>query len=407
MPVFTYRGLAADGRTVSGLVDADSPRSARLRLREQGIFPTELTQSATGATRSVKSVSGFFFRRRVPAAELALATRQLSTLLAAGFPLVDALSALAEQTHRALLKSIFSQVREKVREGSSLADALSAHGQIFSNLYVNMVRAGETAGALEIVLERLADYSEKQSEFLAKVRGALTYPLIMLVVAGGIVSFLMAYVVPQVTTVFSQTAQALPASTQLLLWLSNTFTRDWPFLLTAALGVPLALMAVVRTSWGRELFDRWILRVPYFGPMLTKIAAARFARTLATLLSSGVQLLAALDAVKLLITNRALAQEIERSREAVREGHGIGATMARSGRFPPLLVEMIRVGERSGELEPMLERAADAYEREVAASLAQLTTLLEPMMTLLMAGIIIFMILAVLTPIFQLNQLMQ
>src|SRR5579875_1402871 len=142
MPVFTYRGLAADGRTVSGLVDADSPRSARLRLREQGIFPTELTQSATGATRSVKSVSGFFFRRRVPAAELALATRQLSTLLAAGFPLVDA---LAEQTHRALLKSIFSQVREKVREGSSLADALSAHGQIFSNLYVNMVRAGETA----------------------------------------------------------------------------------------------------------------------------------------------------------------------------------------------------------------------------------------------------------------------
>jgi len=213
--------------------------------------------------------------------------------------------------------------------------------------------------------------------------------------------------VPQITSVFAQTAQALPASTQALLFISNTMSEYWLVLVLAAVGLPVAFAAMLRTKSGRELYDRWLLRAPYIGPMVIKIVSARMARTLATLLSSGVQLLTALDAVKLLVGNRTLAREIENSRDGIREGHGMANTLGRSGLFPPLLIEMIRVGERSGELEPMLERAADAYEREVASSLAQMTTLLEPMMTVLMAGIIVFMILAVLTPIFQLNQLAQ
>jgi general secretion pathway protein F len=393
MPVFAYRGLSADGRSVGGVIDADSARSARGKLREQGIFPTDLTQSA-GAPAARATIVRHFIRRRVPAAELALVTRQLATLLGAGLPLVDALGALAEQIHRAALRAIFSQVRERVREGSALADALAMHGHVFSSLYVNMVRAGEAAGALEVVLGRLADYSESQAEFVSKVRGALTYPIIMLIVAAGIVTFLMAYVVPQITSVFEQTAQALPASTQALIWISTTMSNDWLLLLAAAIGLPAAFMAALRTTTGREIYDRWLLRAPYIGPMVIKIVSARMARTLATLLSSGVQLLTALDAVKLLISNRTLVREIENSRDSIREGHGMANTLGRSGLFPPLLIEMIRVGERSGELEPMLERAADAYEREVASSLAQMTTLLEPIMTVLMAGIIVFMILA-------------
>jgi general secretion pathway protein F len=406
MPVFAYRGLSADGRAVGGVIDADSARSARGKLREQGIFPTDLSQSAAAPTTRTATVR-HFLRRRVPAAELALVTRQLATLLGAGLPLVDALTALAEQVHRPMLRAIFSQVRERVREGSALADALAMHGHVFSSLYVNMVRAGEAAGALEVVLARLADYSESQAEFVNKVRGALTYPIIMMIVAAGIVTFLMAYVVPQITSVFSQTAQALPTSTQVLLMISNTMAQYWLLLVIAALGLPVAAAAALRTNAGREFYDRWILRMPYIGPMVVKIVSARLARTLATLLSSGVQLLTALDAVRLLITNRTLAREIEKARDSIREGHGMATTLSRSGLFPPMLIEMIRIGERSGELEPMLERAADAYEREVASSLAQMTTLLEPMMTVVMAGIIVFMILAVLTPIFQLNQLAQ
>jgi general secretion pathway protein F len=406
MPVFAYRGLSAAGRAVGGVIDADSARSARGKLREQGIFPTDLNQSAAAPATRVASVRRFL-RRRVPAAELALVTRQLATLLGAGLPLVDALGTLADQIHRPMLRAIFSQVRERVREGAALADALAMHGHVFSSLYVNMVRAGETAGALEVVLGRLADYSESQAEFVNKVRGALTYPIIMLIVAAGIVTFLMAYVVPQITGVFAQTAQALPASTQALLWISNTMSEYWLLLVAAAVGLPVAFAAALRTATGREIYDRWLLRAPYIGPMVIKVVSARMARTLATLLSSGVQLLTALDAVKLLVANRTLAREIENTRDGIREGHGMANTLGRSGLFPPLLIEMIRVGERSGELEPMLERAADAYEREVASSLAQMTTFLEPMMTVLMAGIIVFMILAVLTPIFQLNQLAQ
>jgi general secretion pathway protein F len=270
-----------------------------------------------------------------------------------------------------------------------------------------MVRAGEQAAALEAVLDRLAEYSERQNEFVTKVRSALTYPIIMMCVGTGIMAFLVAYVVPQVATIFEQQHAALPLATKVLISISALVTGYWIPLALLLVGLVAGFTTAMATPRGRRLYDIAILKIYYLGPTMIRIICARFARTLATLLASGVQLLPALDAVKGVVTNGLLKDAVEQSRESIREGHGMGQTLAQSGLFPPLLIAMIQVGERSGELERMLERVADNYEREVSHSLSQMTTVLEPVMTLAMAAVIVFMMLAVLIPIFQLNQLMQ
>lgn len=409
MPVFAYRGLAPNGRNVAGVVDADSARNARGKLRELGIFPTDLAEEAgaSAATSAGWRVRLPTLRRKLPAPELALLTRQLSTLLGAGVQLTEALGTLAEQSDRPHIKRMLSQVRERVREGSSLADAMTAHPEVFSELYVGMVRVGEAAGALEPVLDRLADYSERQSEFVGKVRGALTYPAIMITAGMLIMGFLVTYVIPQVATIFQQQHAALPLMTRVLIKIAGVLSQDWFELIIVLVALVAGTSFALSTRRGRRIYDRWILRAPYLGSTVTKIICARFARTLATLLKSGVQLLPALSAVKRVVSNGLLAEAVEQSRDSIREGHGMGQTLQRSGLFPPLLIEMIKVGERSGELEQMLERVADNYEREVDAALGQLTTLLGPLMTLLMGAVILLMMLSILQPIFQLNQMMQ
>ena len=406
MPVFAYRGLAANGRSVAGVVDADSVRTARGKLRERGIFPTDLAEEEPVVKRSLGDYLPSF-GRRIPPTELSLLTRQLSSLLGAGVQLVDALGALADQSARPVTKRLLSQIRERVREGTSLGDALAAHPETFSDLYIGMVRAGEAAGALEVVLNRIADFNESQAEFKAQVTHALTYPIIMVCVGSAIMFFLMGYVVPQVATIFQQNNAALPLPTVILITISNFISSYWMLLLLMIVGTIAAIMYALSTKRGRRFYDTWLLRLPYIGGTVTLVLCARFSRTLATMLQSGVQLLPALASVKHVITNALLADAVEESRTSIREGHGMTHPLAQSGLFPPLLIEMIRVGERTGEVESMLERVADTYEREVERSLNQLTTLLEPLMTLAMAGIILFMMLAILLPIFQLNQLMK
>ncbi len=406
MPVFAYRGLAANGRSVAGVVDADSVRTARGKLRERGIFPTDLAEEEPAVKRSLGDYLPSF-GRRIPPTELSLLTRQLSSLLGAGVQLVDALAALADQSARPVTKRLLSQIRERVREGTSLGDALAAHPETFSDLYIGMVRAGEAAGALEVVLDRIADFNESQAEFKAQVTHALTYPIIMVCVGSAIMFFLMGYVVPQVATIFQQNNAALPLPTLILIAISNFISGYWMLLLLMIVGTIAAIMYALSTKRGRRFYDTWLLRMPYIGGTVTRVLCARFSRTLATMLQSGVQLLPALASVKHVITNALLADAVEESRTSIREGHGMTHPLAQSGLFPPLLIEMIRVGERTGEVESMLERVADTYEREVERSLKQLTTLLEPLMTLAMAGIILFMMLAILLPIFQLNQLMK
>lgn len=409
MPIYTYSGLTTQGRTVAGVIDADSPRNARASLRRTGIFPTavdeEQSRSTTQSTPQTTVESGGGLFARISTQELALFTRQFATLAKAGLTLIECLGTLIEQMENARLKRILTHVRQQVREGRSLADALQAHPRLFTSMYVNMVRAGEESGTLEIVLLRLADYMESQSRLLRTVQAALTYPIVMIVVSVAILTFLLAYVVPQVTKIFTETGRVLPLATRILLGVSSFVASYWWVVLLVAAGGTLVVSRLVRTPAGQAWYDRMQLRLPWVGRVIQRVNIARLARTLSTLLASGVPILTALGIVSQLLKNSQLRKAIEDARASVQEGESLAAPLRRSGLFPALLTQMVAVGERSGELESMLARAADAYDEEVAAGLARLTSLLEPLTILVMGGVILFIVLAILLPIFDLNQL--
>jgi general secretion pathway protein F len=415
MPVYAYKGLNDKGRNVGGIVDADSPKTARQKLRRSGIFPTELNETrdpnagAAGGGGRLGGVSfdvaGMF--ERITPQDVALMTRQLATLVGAGLPLVDCLGALVDQVDGSRQKKILSQVRELVIEGGTLADAMKQHPAVFNDLYVSMVRAGEASGALDIVLVRLAEYTERSATLRAKVRSALTYPVFMGVASMGILFFLLAYVVPKVTRIFEETHAQLPTPTVALLAISGFLQSYW-WLIIGLIGAAVIMVRVSnRTPAGRLRFDRAVLGVPYFGKVIKKVALARFARTLSTLLLGGIPLLQSLDIVKHVVMNSVLSNAIEDGRNSIREGHSVADPLKKSGLFPPLLVHMIAVGEKSGELEQMLSRAADAYDSEVEASVSALSSIMEPVLTLFMGGVVLFIVLAILLPIFELNQLVK
>lgn len=411
MAVFAYKGLNDRGRNVSGVIDADNAKTARLKLRKTGIFPTELTEQergeeATGLSRlaQINVDVGQLFERVTPQ-ELAMITRQLATLVGAGLPLVDCLSALIDQLDTARVKRVFSQVREQVTEGASFADALKDHPRVFSDLYISMVRAGEASGSLDVILLRLADYTESYAKLRDKVRSALTYPILMAVVSAGILFALLTFAVPQITRIFAETGQDLPLITQILLGVSGFMQEYWWIIVLLLAIAGLVFRASIRTPVGRERYDRFVLRVPYAGTLLKKVALARFSRTLSTLLTSGITLLQALDIVKSVVNNTILTKAIGDARDSIREGHSIAPPLQRSGLFPSMLIHMIAVGERSGELEQMLAKAAEAYDNEVEMSVASLTSIMEPVMILFMGGIVLFIVLAILLPIFEMNQL--
>jgi general secretion pathway protein F len=298
-------------------------------------------------------------------------------------------------------------VREKVVEGGTLADALKAHPRVFNELYVNMVRAGEASGALHIVLMRLADYTERAAALRGKVRAALTYPTLMALFACVILFFLLSYVVPKITRIFTETQAELPWITQVLLGISDLAQRYWWVVVLLVVAATVAVRVSLRTPAGRLRFDRGTLRMPYFGKLLKKVALARFARTLSTLLDGGIPLLQSLDIVKNVVNNVVLRNAIEDGRNSIREGQSIAEPLRRSGLFPPLLVHMIAVGEKSGELESMLARAADTYDSEVESSVNALSSILEPVIIIMMGGVVLFIVLAILLPIVGLTDLVR
>jgi len=406
MPVYSYAGLSPDGKNVSGIIDADSPRAARLKLRRSGVYPTAVSESQGASTERVSRSIGRLFER-VSSQDLAVVTRQLSTLVSAGLPLVDCLSALIDQVDSERLKGIFTQVRERVNEGSSLAEALAEHPKVFGDLFVNMVRAGEASGALDVVLLRLADYTESTARLRSRLRSALTYPTVMLVLGTGILLFLLSYVVPKITRIFTESRQVLPLPTRALMVISAALATWWPLLVLLVGAGMVGLRYALRTPRGRARYDRWALGVPVFGKLQQKIAVARFSRTLSTLLRSGIGLLPALDIVKNILDNRVLYDATEAARDAIREGQSIAPPLKRSGFFPPLIIHMIAVGEKSGQLEEMLSKTAETYEAEVDSTIATLTTLLEPAMIVFMGALVTFIVLSILLPIFQMSQLIR
>jgi general secretion pathway protein F len=419
MPVFEYRGLTPAGKQVKGLLEADSSRALRQQLKRTGVFLTDVVAEREGgaprrgngaavaaapkALGSQEVQLGRLVRGRVSSDDVAIFTRQLSTLLHAGVTLVDALTALVDQTEKERLKRIVSEVKTRVNEGSSLADALAQHGRIFGNLYVNMVRAGEASGALDAVLARLADFTEGQAKLRQKVVGTLIYPAIMTVIGSGVLAMLMTVVVPKVTKIFDSMKVTLPWTTRLLIFVSNTLSNWWWLIFPLFIAAVVLFIRWQKSPKGRPVWDRWVLRAPVFGSLVRMLAIARFSRTLATLLKSGVPLLTAMDITKNVISNGVLSGVVENARDAIREGESIAGPLKRSGEFPPLVHHMIAIGERSGQLEEMLLNVADSYENQVSVRIGALTALLEPLIIVAMGVAVAFVAFSILMPILQLN----
>jgi general secretion pathway protein F len=413
MPAYAYTGLNPAGKTVKGIETADNVPALKVSLKRQGVYLTAVAEAAgnsAGNNRAANSAGsreidlGQFFDRVRPK-DVAAMTRLMSTLLCAGVTLPESLVALTDQVESPRFKNVLSDVGSKVNEGSSLADAMASHPNVFSKLYINMIRAGEASGSLETVLIRIADFMDQQEELRGKVTTAMFYPAAMALVGIGVVTLLMVKVVPGIAEMFAGQGAELPFTTRFLIAVSAVIAGYWWLLIILFAGGIYLFGKWRATPLGRELVDRVILGFPVIGGLARKIAVARLARTLATMLASGVQLLQALDIVRSLLGNVVLEKVLTQARDEIREGAGIAIALKRSGQFPPLVTHMIAVGERSGQLEQMLTDLADAYDRETSAAITRATAVLEPIMIVLMGGSVGFIVFAIMTPILQLNQM--
>lgn len=402
MPVFEYEALNSSGRAIRGIIDAESVRTARTKLRSQGVYPTDIREESGALFARSPSFSVF---GRVKAKELAQGFRQLATLLEASIPLVSSLSALIDQLGNPLLRKILTQIRERVREGSSLADALSAHPQAFPKLFVGMVRAGEVSGTLALTLGRWADFSEHQVALRQRIRAALTYPVFMFIIGLGVLFFLLAFVIPTVTKIFSDVNQALPWPTLILISISDFLSRFWWALVGGLVVLALWLRKALRSESGAVFWDRLKLKLPLGGPLHRKLAVSRWSRTLGTLLSGGLPLLQALEFSQEVAGNRLLSQALGQARDRVREGEELAISLKMSGFFPSVILEMVSVGEKSGELGKMLEKVAVGLENEAESDLRGMIALLEPVMILIMGVGVGFIAISILLPILEMSQI--
>ena len=410
MPLYAYKGVGPTGKGASGVREAESPKALRQMLRKDGVVVTQVDISKGGKkVQSKKGLSkdvdvGEIFNK-VKRGDVAAFTRQLATLLKAGITLGEALAALFDQSEKPKLKRVLGEVRGAVNEGSSLADALGKHPSVFDDLFISMVRAGEAAGNLDDVLLRLADFMESSQKLRGKVMSALMYPAIMIGVGALIMSILMILVVPEITKMFTQQGKTLPINTRFLIWTSHLFGTYWPiWIVLVVLGV-IGFRAWVRTEAGRARWHRFVLRTPLFGSLLKQVAVSRFTRTLGTMLQAGVPMLRSLDIAKEVLGNVILVKAVETAQAGVTEGESLAVMLKKSGYFPASVTQMISVGERSGTLEQMLLRIADAHENEIDLKLGRLTSMLEPMMILIMGFSVAFVVMSILQPLIDMTRL--
>ncbi len=404
MPQFGYTGLDGRGKKISGVIEGTGKKVVLQKLRAQGLFPTELREESTSATKSNRFSIGL--SRRVSSVELAAATRQLATLTGAGLPLDEALSSVAGHLDQAALVRAFGAVREKVLQGEALNAALACHPRIFPPLYISMIEVGEHSGTLDQVLCQLADFLEEQARMRSRLQAAMAYPVLMAIIGTAVLFFLFAFVVPKVTKMLTDLGQSLPWPTRMLITGSDWLQTWWWLLLLLLAFATMALRRYGRTEEGAFKLNQLALKIPMFGKLQLLIATSRMTRTIATLLHSGVPLLKALAIATNLMSNRVLRHALEDTATAVREGEGLAIPLKRSGVFPPMVAQMAAVGERSGELETMLFRVSETYEHQVELSITGLLSLLEPIMILLMGGAVGFIVMAILLPIFQASQAM-
>lgn len=407
MAVFAYKGVTGAGKAVKGTRDADSAKVLHALLKREGIFVTEILEEAAAKKKSAREIDFKKLFARVNTLEIAIATRQLAVLIKSGIPLVEGLTALIDQLEQQELKEAFTNTRNRVNEGSSFADALKAHPKIFEPLYVNMVAAGEASGTLEAVLARLADFLEAAAKLKGKVTSALAYPAFMAVMTVVVVIVMMTVVVPKVTGVFADFQQSLPWYTRLLIFISDAMTNYWWLLLILGGGGVYWFRRWLATEAGRMRWDSFVLRAPIFGQLIMMVSVARFASTLSTLLASGVQVLHAMEITRNVVGNVRLMEVIENARTSVREGEGLAKPLRESKMFPPIVTHMIAIGERSGQLEEMLQHVAAAFDQQIEMRVATMTSLLEPIMIMVMGGITGSIAMAILMPLMQINEFVQ
>ncbi|MEI6806150.1 MAG: type II secretion system inner membrane protein GspF [Myxococcaceae bacterium] len=413
MPIYEYKGYDQKGKSVKGSRDVDSVKMLRVLLRKDGILATDVFE-ASGAQIGGGKSKGFLGRqinlgglfKGISISEIAQATRQMAILLQAGVQMVDALNALIDQIDNEKLKRIYSEIRSSVNEGSSLADAMQKH-TIFSNIYINMIRAGESSGALEVVLERLADFMEGQAQLKSKIISAMVYPAVMATVALVIMIVMLTTVIPRIAQIFIRAKVQLPFLTRMMIGISDVLSNYWWLLIMMIGGSVYGFMRWKKTPKGRAAWDKFMLQVPVLGTITQLVSVARFSRTLSTLLASGVPLLHSLEIVRNIVSNDVLEKAIDAVREAVREGEDISTPLKRSGCFPPMVTHMIAIGEKSGQLETMLTRIAVTYEQQVQLRVTTLTALMEPIMIVIMGGSVGLIVFAILTPIMQMNTLVK
>ena len=402
MPAIRYEALDADGRKVSGVLQADTPRQARSQLRAQGLLPVSVSDNAQARSDEKRA-----WTRHIAAAELSLLTRQLATLLESGLTMEQTLDALIEQTETTVAHEILHGVKAEVTAGHTLAGALGRYPQSFPDFYCALVHGGEESGALPTVLQHLADYLDTRQALRQKTSLALLYPALVTAVAIAIVTGLLVYVVPQVVQVFQQSRQTLPLLTRLLIGLSDFVRVAWPYFTVAVAGVLVAAHFLLRQAGPRRRFDALLLKAPVLGPLIRGINTARFANTLAILVGGGVPLLSALKSGARVVTNAAMRESVERATGQVREGASLARALGATREFPPLLIHLVASGEASGRLRHMLERAARLETQALERRLAVLLTLIEPGMIVLMGGIVLLIVLAILLPIIEINQLVR
>lgn len=411
MAVFEYKALNSKGKKLSGIIDAESTSAAKLKLRQQDIFPTLFKKIESGPVVNKKKSTPFFKGispfSKVSSSELSMITRQMSTLLSAGFPLVKAVATLVPQTKSKTMQRVLSRVKDAIEEGSSFAKALALYPNVFSPIFINMVNAGESSGTLEIVLERLADFTENREDSKKKIQASLAYPFLMSFIGFGVLLVLLTYVVPGIVNIFSDMNQALPMPTRLLILVSSFFKAYWWGIVLTPFLCFLVVFLIRKSEKGAYFIDNLLISLPIVGTLLKKIIAARFTRTLGSLLDNGVPMLTALNITKSIAGNRVIYELISKACEKVEQGGELGETLSQSTAFPYLASQMIKIGETSGEMEKMLEKTADLFEKDVQTAVTAATSLIEPIIILVMGVVVGGIILAICLPIFEINQLIQ
>ncbi|MGC8842185.1 MAG: type II secretion system F family protein [Candidatus Sumerlaeaceae bacterium] len=401
MALYSYKAKDPKGQVISGSLEAETVNAVISRLQAMGYFPVSIENESE--KKNTAAAVAKKFARRVSINDLATFNRQLADLLSSGIPLVRALGVIQNQTANETLVEIIGQIAQDVAGGDSLAGAMAKHPKVFSKLYVAMVRSGEAGGMLDVVLSRLADFAETEAEVRAKIKSALAYPVVMVLAGIGAVTILMTVVMPKILKIYGELNQTLPWPTQALITISDALRNYWPFFIGGIVAGVAALWRLLKTPDGKRAFDRAIVKIPLLGPMIVKREIANFARTFGSLLHNGVSILPALEIVHEVLTNTVVADEVAKIPEHVTQGEGVAGPLKKSHVFPPVVVNMIAIGEETGRLDEVLLKVARSYEMEVERAVKTLTSLIEPLIILGMGIVVGFIVIAMLLPIFSID----